>query len=122
MAMIRSLPEDYSHFVSSLMLSDKLDKSIITQAFHTEEIQRTRRSAPQISEVANKVTAVITTPIPSNTNSTCNSACTHNQNHNMLSALNPTYITSPYLYSHTSTYLYTSIVSPCKGYIHGLLY
>src|ERR1700733_13050011 len=82
MAMIRSLPEDYSHFVSSLMLSDKLDKSIITQAFHTEEIQRTRRSAPQISEVANKVTAVITTPIPSNTNSTCNSACTHNQNHN----------------------------------------
>src|SRR3984885_6199913 len=82
MAMIRSLPEDYSHFVSSLMLSDKLDKSIITQAFHTEEIQRTRRSAPQISEVANKVTAVITTPIPSNTNSTCNSACTHNHNSN----------------------------------------
>lgn len=54
MAMIRALPEDYSHFVSSLMLQDKLDKATIIQAFHTEETQRTRRSAPQISEVANK--------------------------------------------------------------------
>jgi len=54
MAMIRSLPEDYSHFVSTLMLSDKLDKAIITQAFHTEETQRVRRAAPQVSEVANK--------------------------------------------------------------------
>jgi Reverse transcriptase (RNA-dependent DNA polymerase)/gag-polypeptide of LTR copia-type/GAG-pre-integrase domain/Integrase core domain len=57
MTMIRSLPEDYSHFVSSLMLSDKLDKTIVTQAFHTEEMQRTRRSAPQVSEVANKASA-----------------------------------------------------------------
>jgi len=54
MAMIRSLPEDYSHFVSTLMLSDKLDKAIISQAFHTEETQRVRRAAPQLSEVANK--------------------------------------------------------------------
>ena len=84
MTMVRALPEDYNHFVSSLMLRDNLDKSSITQAFHTEEIQRTRRSAPQISEVANKAAAVITTPTPtstpSNTNSTCNSACTHNHN------------------------------------------
>jgi len=56
MAMIRAFPEDYSHFVSSLMLSDKLDKAIITQAFHTEQTQRVRRTAPQVSEVANKAT------------------------------------------------------------------
>ena len=58
MAMVRALPEDYSHFVSSLMLRDNLDKSTIIQAFHTEEISRTRRSAPQVSEVANKASAV----------------------------------------------------------------
>ena len=56
MAMIRAFPEDYSHFVSSLMLSDKLDKAIITQAFHTEQTQRVRRAAPQVSEVASKAT------------------------------------------------------------------
>ena len=67
MTMIRALPEDYSHFVSSLMLSDKLDKGIITQAFHTEETQRARRSAPQISEVANRAAAATTNP-PSNNN------------------------------------------------------
>ena len=38
MAMVRALPEDYSDFVSTLMLGDKLDKATITQAFHTEEI------------------------------------------------------------------------------------
>ena len=57
MAMIRALPEDYSHFVSSLMLNDKLDRAIITQAFHTEETQRMRRSSPQVSEVANKASS-----------------------------------------------------------------
>ena len=44
----------------------------------------------------------------------------------VLSVLNPTYlpcyITSPYSHSHTTTYLHTSIVSPYKGYIHGLLH
>jgi len=40
MAMIRSLPDDYSSFVSSLLLMDKLEKSTIQQAFHTEETQR----------------------------------------------------------------------------------
>ena len=57
MAMIRALPEDYSHFVSTLMLSDKLDRALITQAFHTEETQRIRRSSPQVSEVANKASS-----------------------------------------------------------------
>ncbi|KAF8224408.1 hypothetical protein L208DRAFT_1060296, partial [Tricholoma matsutake] len=61
-------------FVSSLMLSDKLDKAIITQAFHAEGTQRTRRSAPQISEVANRAAAATTTttnpPSNNNTNST----------------------------------------------------
>ncbi|KIM85859.1 hypothetical protein PILCRDRAFT_65745 [Piloderma croceum F 1598] len=42
MAMIRSLPDDYSSFVSSLLLMDKLEKSTIQQAFHTEETQRDR--------------------------------------------------------------------------------
>ena len=44
----------------------------------------------------------------------------------VLSVLNPThlpcYITSPYSHSHTTTYLHTSIVSPYKGHIHGLLH
>jgi len=44
MAMIRSLPDDYSSFVSSLLLMDKLEKSAIHQAFHTEETQRRRRA------------------------------------------------------------------------------
>ena len=34
MAMICSLPDDYSSFVSSLLLMDKLEKSAIHQAFH----------------------------------------------------------------------------------------
>ena len=68
MAMIRALPEDYHHFVSTLMLSDKLDKATILQAFHTEETQRTRRVAPQISEVANKATAAAATTTTSSNN------------------------------------------------------
>ena len=59
MAMIRALPEDYSHLVSTLILSDKLDKAIISQAFHTEKTQRVRRAAPQVSEVANKLLPII---------------------------------------------------------------
>jgi len=39
MVLIRTLPDDYSHFVSLLLLLDKLDKETITQAFLTEEIQ-----------------------------------------------------------------------------------
>ncbi|TEB18159.1 hypothetical protein FA13DRAFT_1649668, partial [Coprinellus micaceus] len=37
---IQHLPDDYSHFVTSLLLLDKLDKATITQAFLTEETQR----------------------------------------------------------------------------------
>ena len=44
MAMICSLPTEYSNFVSSLLLMDKLDKSTVQQAFHTEETQRRHRS------------------------------------------------------------------------------
>lgn len=68
MTMIRALPDDYSHFVSSLMLRDKLDKATIVQAFHTEEIQRTRRSTPQVSEVANKAAAATTPTTKSSPN------------------------------------------------------
>ena len=46
MVMITALPEEYSHFVSSLMLSGTLDKDAVKRAFHTEETQRIKRSAP----------------------------------------------------------------------------
>jgi len=47
-------PRGLQSLLLTLMLSDKLDKAIISQAFHTEETQRVRRAAPQLSEVANK--------------------------------------------------------------------
>ena len=37
MMMIRALSEEYSHFVSSLMLSRSLDKDAVKRAFYTEE-------------------------------------------------------------------------------------
>ena len=40
MVLVRALPDEYSHFVSSLLVLDKLDKDSITQAFITEEISR----------------------------------------------------------------------------------
>ena len=46
MVLIRALPDEYSHFVSSLLLMDKLDKDTVQQVFRTEEIQRHRRAAP----------------------------------------------------------------------------
>ena len=44
MAMIHSLPAEYSNFVSSLLLMDKLDKSTVQHAFYTEETQRHHHS------------------------------------------------------------------------------
>ena len=44
MVLVRALPDEYSHFVSSLLVLDKLDKDSITQAFLTEEISRRRRA------------------------------------------------------------------------------
>ncbi|KAG6821745.1 hypothetical protein H0H92_001092, partial [Tricholoma furcatifolium] len=44
MALIRSLPEEYSSFVSSLLLLESLDKATIHQAFVREDTQRSRRS------------------------------------------------------------------------------
>ncbi|KAG6830524.1 hypothetical protein H0H93_014016, partial [Arthromyces matolae] len=44
MSMIRALPQDYSAFVLTLLLHDKLDKATVQQAFVTEEIQRQRRA------------------------------------------------------------------------------
>jgi hypothetical protein len=40
MALIRSLPEEYSGFTSSLLLMDKLGKTTVHQAFVTEDLQR----------------------------------------------------------------------------------
>ena len=52
MVLLRALPDDYSHFVTSLLLLDKLDKATITQAFLTEETQRRRRAADALSAAA----------------------------------------------------------------------
>jgi hypothetical protein len=43
MALIRSLPEEYSSFTSSLLLMDKLDKTTVHQAFVTEDLQCRKR-------------------------------------------------------------------------------
>jgi hypothetical protein len=56
MVLIRALPDEYSHFVSSLLLMDKLDKDTVQQAFITEEIQRRRRAA-DVGSVAAMVAA-----------------------------------------------------------------
>src|SRR6267378_4252897 len=42
MALIHALPEEYRHLSSSLLLIDKLDKSVIMQAFRSEEQNRQR--------------------------------------------------------------------------------
>jgi len=55
MAMIRALPEEYSHFSSSLLLMEKLDKDLILQAFKAEELNRQHR-AEIVEEKAAKVT------------------------------------------------------------------
>ena len=52
MVLIRALPDEYSHFVSSLLLMDKLDKDTVQQAFLTEEIQRRRRATDILSAAA----------------------------------------------------------------------
>ncbi|KAJ2935599.1 hypothetical protein H1R20_g1494, partial [Candolleomyces eurysporus] len=53
MVLICALPDEYSHFVSSLLLlMDKLDKDTVQQAFLTEEIQRRRCAADAVSIAA----------------------------------------------------------------------
>ena len=44
MALIRALPEEYCHLSSSLLLMDKLDKTVILQAFHSEELNHQRQT------------------------------------------------------------------------------
>jgi len=43
MALIRALPEEYSHFSTSLLLLDSLDKKRIIQAFCSEELNCQRQ-------------------------------------------------------------------------------
>ena len=62
MALIRALPEEYSSFVSSLMLIDNLDRSTIHEAFRNEQLNRERRSGfsgDSTSGVALSTTSVI---------------------------------------------------------------
>ncbi|KDR64822.1 hypothetical protein GALMADRAFT_29898, partial [Galerina marginata CBS 339.88] len=44
MALIRALPEDYRHLASTLLLMDKMDKTVIMQAFRSEELHRQRQA------------------------------------------------------------------------------
>ena len=44
MALIRSLPEEYHHLSTSLLLKDELDKAMILQAFRSEELNRHRHT------------------------------------------------------------------------------
>jgi hypothetical protein len=44
MALIRSLPEEYQHLSTSLLLKDELDKSTILQAFRSEELNHHRHT------------------------------------------------------------------------------
>jgi hypothetical protein len=55
MALIRALSDEYSGFVSSLLLLDKLDRATIHSAFVTEETQRRRRA----SDMPSVVTAMV---------------------------------------------------------------
>ncbi|KAG6843152.1 hypothetical protein H0H87_007424, partial [Tephrocybe sp. NHM501043] len=57
--MIRTLSDDYSAFVSSLLLKDFLDKAAITQAFVTEETQH-QRHANDAAAVAITMSAALT--------------------------------------------------------------
>ena len=44
MALIRSLPEEYQHLSMSLLLKDELDKSIILNAFRSDELNCQRHT------------------------------------------------------------------------------
>ncbi|KAF9550334.1 hypothetical protein CPC08DRAFT_615492, partial [Agrocybe pediades] len=44
MALICALPEDYCHLTMPLLLLDKLDKSVIIQAFRSKELNRQHQS------------------------------------------------------------------------------
>ena len=52
MALIRALPEEYSAFVSTLLLKDDLDKAKIHQAFVTEDIQHRHRADHSAAAIA----------------------------------------------------------------------
>ena len=58
MALIRALPEEFSAFVSTLLLKDDLDKAKIHQAFVTEETQR-RRHADESATAAIALNAAL---------------------------------------------------------------
>ena len=59
MAMIHSLSDDYSSFVSSPLLMNKLEKATIHQAFHTEETQRRRRAETEDNSSADKALSTL---------------------------------------------------------------
>ena len=52
MSLIRSLPEEYNNFTSSLLLLDSLDKTKLQTAFVTEETNRSRRADPLSSNTS----------------------------------------------------------------------
>ncbi|KNZ72084.1 hypothetical protein J132_04365 [Termitomyces sp. J132] len=58
MALIRALPDDFSAFVSTLLLKDDLDKAKIHQAFVTEETQPRRCSDESAAAIIAMSTAL----------------------------------------------------------------
>ena len=60
MALICALPEEYSSFVSSLMLIDELDCNTIHEAFRNEQLNHEQCSI--VSSDATSTTALATNP------------------------------------------------------------
>ncbi|KZP33925.1 hypothetical protein FIBSPDRAFT_943025 [Athelia psychrophila] len=63
MALIHALPDEFTTFTSTLMLTDKLKKVDLVAAFHTEEVQRHRRT-DDTANVAKANAAVTNKPKP----------------------------------------------------------
>ncbi|KAJ2926389.1 hypothetical protein H1R20_g10712, partial [Candolleomyces eurysporus] len=71
MVLIHTLPDEYSHFVSLLLLMDKLDTDTVQQVFSTEEIQRCRCAAEAVSIAASTPLQCKVCSHPGHAQSTC---------------------------------------------------
>src|SRR3954462_1920029 len=64
MTMIRALPEEYSTFTSSLLLLGSVDKETLSDAFITEELNRSRRpKVPTSSSLDSALSSVQNDPV-----------------------------------------------------------
>lgn len=74
MSLIRSLPDDYNNFVSSLMLLDSLSLDKLQSAFHNKETQRASRNSAPTTSLAHKAYV----PPSAASNSLCCTFCDYN--------------------------------------------